>query len=50
MKENVPVAPVATISNELPARVQEALGELADAAQDGLPALTSGSGSGSWPS
>ncbi len=46
MKENVPVAPVATTSNELPARVQEALGELVGAAQDGLLALSVGVGLG----
>ena len=46
MERNVPVAPVATAEEEprsaLPARVQEALGELAGAAQEGLLALSVG--------
>ena len=46
MKENVPVASVATTTDELPARVQEALGELAGAAKDGLLALSVGVGLG----
>ncbi len=41
MKENVPVAEEATTEQVLPARVQEALGELAGAAQEGLLALMS---------
>ena len=50
MERNVPVAPVATAeqapARELPARVQEALGELVGAAQDGLLALSVGVGLG----
>ena len=50
MKENVPVAQAATTEkstgSELPARVQEALGELAAAAQEGLMALSVGVGLG----
>ena len=50
MERNVPVAPVATAEEEprsaLPARVQEALGELAGAAQEGLLALSVGVGLG----
>jgi transposase-like protein len=46
VKENVPVAPAATTTNELPPRVQEALGELVGAAKDGLLALSVGVGLG----
>jgi len=46
VKENVPVAPAATTTKELPPRVQEALGELAGAAQEGLMALSVGVGLG----
>ena len=50
MKENVPVAQEATTQkdagSELPAGVQEALGELAGAAQEGLMALSVGVGLG----
>ena len=46
MKENVPVAQAATTTRDLPPRVQEALGELAGAAQDGLLALSVGVGLG----
>ncbi len=46
MKENVPVAPAATTKQALPERVQEALGELVGAAQDGLLALSVGVGLG----
>jgi putative transposase len=50
VERNVPVAPVATAeqapARELPARVQEALGELVGAAQDGLLALSVGVGLG----
>jgi len=50
VKENVPVAQAATTEkstgSELPARVQEALGELAAAAQEGLMALSVGVGLG----
>ena len=34
MKENVPVAPAATTTSDLPPRVQEALGELVGVAKD----------------
>jgi len=50
VKENVPVAQEATTQkdagSELPAGVQEALGELAGAAQEGLMALSVGVGLG----
>ncbi len=46
MKENVPVAPAATKMEELPPAVQEALGELAGAAKEGLLALSVGVGLG----
>jgi hypothetical protein len=46
VKENVPVAPAATTMNELPPRVEEALGELVGAAKDGLLALSVGVGLG----
>ena len=50
MKENVPAAPVATdeqgSASALPGRVQEALGELVGAAQEGLLALSVGVGLG----
>jgi transposase-like protein len=46
VKENVPVAPAATTREGLPPRVQEALGELVGAAQDGLLALSVGVGLG----
>jgi len=46
VKENVPVAQAATTTRDLPPRVQEALGELAGAAQDGLLALSVGVGLG----
>jgi len=50
VKENVPVAQAATTEkgtgSELPVRVQEALGELAGAAQEGLMALSVGVGLG----
>jgi len=46
VKENVPVASAATTTNELPPRVQEALGELVGAAKDGLLALSVGVGLG----
>ncbi len=45
--KNVPVAEVATTNDSaLPVRVQEALGELAGAAQEGLMALSVGVGLG----
>ena len=46
MKENVPVAPAATTTKALPPRVEEALGELVGAAQEGLLALSVGVGLG----
>jgi len=46
VKENVPVAPAATKMEELPPAVQEALGELAGAAKEGLLALSVGVGLG----
>ncbi len=46
MKENVPVASAATKMEELPPAVQEALGELAGAAKEGLLALSVGVGLG----
>ena len=46
MKETVTVAQVATVSSVLPSRVQEALGELVGAAQEGLLALSVGVGLG----
>ncbi len=46
MKENVPVAPAATTTSDLPPRVQEALGELVGDAKDGLLALSVGVGLG----
>ena len=46
MEKNVPVAEEATTEQVLPARVQEALGELAGAAQEGLLALSVGVGLG----
>ncbi len=46
MKENVPVAPAATTIRGLPPRIEEALGELVGAAQDGLLALSVGVGLG----
>lgn len=46
MKENVPVAPAATATKDLPPRVEEALGELVGAAKDGLLALSVGVGLG----
>jgi hypothetical protein len=47
VKETVTVAQVATASNRvLPVRVQEALGELAEAAKEGLLALSVGVGLG----
>ncbi len=46
MKENVPVAPAATTTSDLPPRVQEALGELVGVAKDGLLALSVGVGLG----
>ena len=44
VEKNVPVAEEATTEQVLPARVQEALGELAGAAQEGLLALSVGVG------
>ena len=47
MKETtVLVAQAATVQEELPARVQEALGELVSAAREGLLALSVGVGLG----
>ena len=46
MKENVPVAPAATTTSDLPLGVQEALGELVGVAKDGLLALSVGVGLG----
>jgi putative transposase len=46
VKETVTVAQVATASSVLPSRVQEALGELAGAAKEGLLALSVGVGLG----
>jgi putative transposase len=46
VKENVPVAPAATTTKDLPPRVEEALGELVGAAKDGLLALSVGVGLG----
>jgi putative transposase len=46
LKETVPVAQVATTTEELPPRVAEALGELAGAAKEGLLALSVGVGLG----
>jgi len=46
VEKNVPVAEEATTEQVLPARVQEALGELAGAAQEGLLALSVGVGLG----
>jgi putative transposase len=46
VKENVPVAPAATATKDLPPRVEEALGELVGAAKDGLLALSVGVGLG----
>jgi len=46
VKENVPAAPAAMTDEGLPARVQEALGELAEAAKEGLLALSVGVGLG----
>ena len=46
MQETVPVAQVATMTEELPPRVAEALGELAGAAKEGLLALSVGVGLG----
>jgi putative transposase len=46
VKETVTVAQVATASSVLPVRVQEALGELVGAAQEGLLALSVGVGLG----
>ena len=46
MKETVQVAQAATAMEGLPARVQEALGELAGAAKEGLLALSVGVGLG----
>ncbi len=47
MKERtVLVAQAATVQEELPARVQEALGELVSAAREGLLALSVGVGLG----
>jgi transposase-like protein len=46
VKETVTVAQVAIASNVLPVRVQEALGELVGAAQEGLLALSVGVGLG----
>jgi transposase-like protein len=46
LQETVPVAQVATMTEELPPRVAEALGELAGAAKEGLLALSVGVGLG----
>jgi len=45
-ERTVLVAQAATVQEELPARVQEALGELVSAAREGLLALSVGVGLG----
>jgi hypothetical protein len=46
VKRTVPVAEVATVSQDLSARVEDALGELVGAAKEGLLALSVGVGLG----
>jgi hypothetical protein len=46
MKTAAPFAQAPTVRRELPVRVQEALGELVDAAREGLLALSVGVGLG----